>query len=96
MQGLDYKVINHAAVTPEVDTDIDKRCRTVLDEIDMSFECTAPYMKSAVMHSVPQMFPIDVSLLLSNSIFSFFDSRPLTLIFLLFSISCLLFFCVIN
>ena len=59
-QDLNYKIINHDCDTPLVDTDIDKRCRTVLDEIDMSFECTAPYMKSAVMHSVPQMFPIDV------------------------------------
>ena len=53
-------VIRHDATTPEVDTDIDKRCRTVLEEIDLSFECTAPYMRSSVMHSVPQMFPIDV------------------------------------
>jgi hypothetical protein len=53
-------VIRHDATTPEVDTDIDKRCRTVLEEIDLSFECTAPYMQSSVMHSVPQMFPIDV------------------------------------
>jgi hypothetical protein len=59
-QDLNYKIINHEVAVPEVDMDIDKRCRRVLEEIDMSFECTAPYMKSSVMHSVPQMFPIDV------------------------------------
>lgn len=59
-QGADYVVINQNPEVPEVDTDIDKRCRRVLEEIDLSFECTAPYMRSSVMHSVPQMFPIDV------------------------------------
>ncbi len=54
------QVIRYDTVPAEVDVDIDKRCRRVLEEIDLSFECTAPYMRSDVMHSVPQMFPIDV------------------------------------
>ena len=58
--GAGWSAIRQDADTPGVQIDIDARCRTVMEELDMAFECVAPRMKSAVLHSTEQMFPVDV------------------------------------
>jgi hypothetical protein len=59
-RGKDGPMINFDAKAAKVDLDIDRRCRTVQEELDLAYMCSTHYMKSDVMHSVPQKFPIDV------------------------------------
>ena len=53
-------MINYDVEAAPIDLDIDRRCRTVQEELDLAYMCAQDFMKSAVMHSVPQKFPVDV------------------------------------
>ena len=59
-RGKPGPLINHDVVATPIDLDIDRRCRTVQEELDLAYMCAQDHMKSAVMHSVPQKFPVDV------------------------------------
>eukprot|EP00947_MAST-08B_sp_MAST-8B-sp1_P000929 g929.t1 len=52
--------IRFETIPPVVDIDIDKRCRSVLEELDLAYACRNPHMNSSVMHSVLQRFPVEV------------------------------------
>jgi hypothetical protein len=58
--GLDWTAIRMDAPGESLETDIDARCRTVLNELDKTLSFRNPFMDSAVLHIAPQRFPTTV------------------------------------